>query len=167
MSSNELKYDVREENSRIMPMVPDGKCEDVLPKLKGWICYGIGPNSQNNFYCDVCVKLIEENKKKPIESAVRLDNPDLEWDDYFKYLDLKKEEWCRNHTDRSDLKGAAERYIESQHRECNVFDEPVSDDDDFDIYGNPIHYIEREKCINDAVKNNPYYGFDEDIEDVY
>jgi hypothetical protein len=95
MSSGGSKFNVRDENRKNVLTMPDSKCEDVSPKLKGYICYGIGPITESNYYCDVCDKLKEEKKKKVIDpdfrydSSVRYDDSDKELD-YYKYLDLRK-----------------------------------------------------------------------------
>jgi hypothetical protein len=172
MSSGGSKFNVRDENRKNVLTMPDSKCEDVSPKLKGYICYGIGPITESNYYCDVCDKLKEEKKKKVIDpdfrydSSVRYDDSDKELD-YYKYLDLRKINWFRNHPDRSDWKGSDELYIEAMHRESNVYDndEPLSSDDDFDAFGEPYNYNERQKRINDAVKYCNTYGYDFDDDD--
>jgi hypothetical protein len=143
MSSDDSKFNVRDENSRNVVTMPDVKCADGLPKLKGWICYGIGPKSELNYYCDVCEKLKEEKKKKVrdpdfrYDSSVANDDSDLELD-WYKFLDLRKKHWFRNHPDRSDWKGSDELYKEAQDRELSVFkndnDEPLSSDNDSDAF---------------------------------
>ena len=176
MSSAGLKFNVRDENRTNVLTMPDAKCADVSPKLKGWICYGIGVKSESNYYCDVCDKLKEEKKKKVIDpdfrydSSVRYDDSDKELD-FYKHLDLRKKHWFRNHPDRSDWKGSDKLYKEAIDREFSVFnndnDEPLSSDDDFDLHGNPYHINERDKRINDAVKHCNKYGCNFDVDDEY